>query len=271
MPVNNSTALNFLYLFTAGSSSYGYCDIAELISHEGESYVPIQIQHTSPNYSERPEEAEIDITISESASLPQLFINPPPFSIKVQIYEYDFDSGIVTPYYRGWVVRAPFKLTDSVVELHCKSVFHYFERASLVDSLSALSRYSIYDPRAGVDMESLRTGVTVTALNDFRDVVTVTGVSQLDAFFTNGIMRAPDGDLRTILKHVTESGDVNLYLNAAFDRFTLDEGFSADLFPGDDLTYETWANKFATETNHGEKHGGWTHMPNVDPALRGVS
>lgn len=271
MPVNDTTALNFLYRFEVGSQTFTYSDIALGVPYNDEDYTKIQIQHTSPLFSERPEEAEIDITIHEAATLPSLFLNPLPYSVKVQIYERDFDTEEVTPYYRGWVVRAPFRLTDSVVQLHCKTVWHYFDRASLVDSLSALSRYSVYDPRAGVDVESLRTGITVTAFNDLRDILTVTGITDLDGWFDGGIIRAPNNDRRTILKHITESGDVHLYLNGAFDEFTLSTGFSADIFPGDDLTYETWANKFSTETNNGEKFGGWPYMPNVDPALRGVS
>jgi hypothetical protein len=272
MPVNETRETAYLYRFTAGSAVYLFCNLPTTITLDDEPYTgEWPITHTAPHFSARAEDAEVDITLHEGSPLTDLFINgPPAYQVKVRVYEYDLVAETATPYYRGWVVRAPLKLTDSLVEFHCKSVWHYFERQSLTDSLSTLSRYSIYDPRAGVDLSTLRVGVTATALNDQRDILTVTGVTEIDEWFTGGVIVSPDNDKRTIIKHVTEAGDKKLYLNAAFPRFTLAAGFTADLYPGDDLTYDTWASKFADQTNHGESWGGWQFTPNVDPAVRGV-
>jgi hypothetical protein len=76
--------------------------------------------------------------------------------------------------------------------------------------------------------------------------------------------------MRTVINHELDGSDIILTLSSAFNRFTLDEGFTADVYPGDDLLYDTWANKFASATNNGEAFGGWPFMPNVDPAVRGV-
>lgn len=262
---------HFLYRFTAGSVEYLFTNIAQETTVDGETFAPIEIHHTRPTFSGEVQEGEIDITIVETCPLTELFINgPPPYPVIVMIYEYDRITEVATPYYRGWVIRPDLSLDDSTVSYHCKTVWHYFERQSFVDSLAALSRYSIFDPRSGVDIEPLRVGITVTALNDERDVLTVTGITEIDGYFTGGMIVAPDQDRRTILKHVTESGAKKLYLNGAFPMFTLAAGFSANVYPGDDLTYDTWANKFDSVTNNGEAFGGWPFMPNTDPAIRGV-
>lgn len=254
----------FLYKFTAGSAVHRFAKIAHLQTFAGEIYEPAQITHTSPTWSNEAQDAEIDVTIIESVELAEALITPPPYPITLDIYEWLGDTA--APYYRGWVVRCPFKLDQSVIVPHLKTVWHFYERESLTDSLSRLSRYSIYDPRSGADVSSLKQAVTVQTFNSERDVITVTGITQLDDYFSGGYIEAPNLDKRTILDHTGNQ----LTLNGGFPRFTLDTGFPTDIYPGDDLLYSTWANKFAAFTNNGEAWGGWEYGPNVDPAVRGV-
>lgn len=262
----------FLYHFTAGSATYRFIHIDRALEHENESYTPVQITHTVPTWSEEPEDAEIDVTVKDSIDLNEVLLTPPPYPIILNIYEWL--GGTVSHYYRGWVVRSRFKLQKSegaVIEMHLKTVWHFFERESLSDSLSPLSRYSIYDPRAGADISSLTQAVTAGTFNDQRDVLTITGATQPVPYFRGGVIEAPNLDKRTILEDELVGLDRQLTLNGGFPRSTLDTGFPALLYPGDDLLYSTWANKFASQTNNGESWGGWELMPNIDPAKRGVS
>lgn len=270
--VTAPSKINFLYRFETGAGAvFTYTDIAENQTYNGEVYQYIQVSHTSPKYSEDPEDAEIDIALHEDNQISTLFVlGPPPYQIKVHIYEFDRDSETVTDNYDGYLVRSQFNLQESTVSLHCKTAWLFFERESLSDSLSALSRYSVYDQRSGVDIENYRVGITILSLNSQRDELIVSGITEPDDWFKGGMIVAPDLDKRTIIEHKTVSGDKTLILNAAFPRFTLDAGFPADIYPGDDLLYDTWANKFAADTNNGENHGGWQFTPNVDPAVRGV-
>jgi len=259
----------FLYKFNAGSATYRYAKVAQEQEFADEIYTPIQITHTAPTFSEDPQDAEIDVTIIETSELTETLLTPPPFPIILMMYEVVGDD--ITPYYLGWAVRCQFKLTESVFVLHLKTLWHFYERESLTDSLSSLSRFSIYDERSGVDISALGVAISITALNDLRDVLTVTGLSEPPPYYKGGFVEAPNQDKRTILGDVIESGNRKLTLNGGFPQFTLDTGFPATAFPGDDLTYETWANKFAALTNNGVNWGGWQFTPNVDPAVRGVS
>lgn len=271
MPVTTPTQTNFLYRVEYGSEVQRFTNVAEDQTHGGEIYKFTILEHTPPRYSGEPQDAEIDLTIHEANAVASLFtFGPPPYPIKVRIYEYDRVADIATPHYRGWIVRPSFDLKGSVRSFRCKTVWHFYERESFTDSLSALSRYSVYDPRSGVDIEQFRVGITVTEFNDLRDVIKVTGITEADGFYRGGLIVAPDRDMRTILEHETIGGDKYLTLSAAFPRFTLDVGFTADIYPGDDLKYDTWANRFGSVTNNGEAWGGWQYMPNIDPAVRGV-
>lgn len=256
----------FLYKFTAGSALHRLNSSPFSVDFDSETYDAIQITHTLPTFSNEPQDAEIDVTIKESVELAEVLITPPPYPIILDIYEYDYETDDITHYYRGWVVRCQFTLTQSVIVLHLKTLWHYYERESQTDSLSSLSRYSIYDPRAGVDVSNLAVPISITAINDQRDVLTVSGITQVDGFFTGGYIESPDLDKRTILD---QTGN-QVTLNGGFPRFILDVGFLATLYPGDDLIYSTWANKFSALTNNGEAWGGWEYTPNVDPAVRGV-
>lgn len=262
--------LNFLFRFEAGSQVFAYAEDLE-VSVGDDVYEAVQIDHSLPTFAEEPQQSEIDISIHEAVGLMDLFINgPPPFPVKLRIYEYDYLTEVATPWYRGWVVRTALELDRSIASLHCKTVWHFFDRESQSESVSTLSRYSIYDPRSQVDTSTLGQAVTVTAMNDERDVVTVSGASDLTGYYDGGIIIAPNLDRRTILQDVVSGLTRQLSLNAAFPQFTLSTGFNAELLPGDDLTYATWANKFDSITNNGEKFGGWLYTPNVDPAKKGV-
>lgn len=268
--IQKPAELNYLYRIVAGSVTLTFTAVDEIQEFDGE-VVPIQISHDLFTNSGEAEDLETDVELHEGSEIANLFIDgPPPYPVTVEIFEYDRDAETATSIYLGWVTRSNFELDRHVLSLHLKSLWHFFERESLSDSLSALSRYSVYDPRSGVDAESLKETITVTALNDERDALTVTGITQPVEWYKGGRIKAQNNDERTIIKHVIEGANERLYLSAAFPRFTLSAGFTADIYPGDDLTYETWANKFAAQTNNGEKHGGWQHTPNIDPAVRGV-
>lgn len=274
MPVTTPVKTNYLYRIEYSSNVLRWSGVAEdqLYDSEIYSFVVGGISHTSPRFSAEAQSAEIELLVHENNPLTTLFsLGPPPFRIKLIIYEFNRDTETATPRYRGWIVRPSFSLDESTVSFRCKSVWHFYERESFTDSLSALSRYSVFDPRSGVDIETLKETITVTAFNDLRDIITITGTAQSPPYYRGGLIIAPDRDMRTILEHELSGSDIFLTLSSAFNRFTLDEGFTADIYPGDDLLYDTWANKFASVTNNGEKFGGWPFMPDVDPAVRGVS
>lgn len=272
MPVTTPIKTNYLYRIEYGSNVERWTNVAEDQTFAGESYRLMAVEHTRPRFSGDAQDGEIDLRVYEDNPLTLLFtLGPPPFRIKLIIYEYDRLAETAEARYRGWIVRPSFGLSESLTSFRCKTVWQFYERESFTDSLSGQSRYSVFDPRSGVDLETLRETVTVTALNDLRDVITITGAAQAPSYYRGGLIVAPDRDMRTVLEHEIVGSDVRLTLSSAFNRFTLDTGFTAEIYPGDDLLYETWANRFAAATNNGEAFGGWPFMPNVDPAVRGVS
>lgn len=273
MTVTAPTETNFLYRLEFGEADVvRFTNIAENQIYDGEEYTFISIDHTAPTFSGEAQDAEIDVLIHErNTAADQFTLGPPPYPVIVRILEYDRLTDTAEDYYKGWIIRPSFDLSGSVVGFHCKSLFHFFERESFTDSLSALSRYSIFDPRSGVDIEAFRVTVTVDTFNDARDVITVTGISEADGWFRGGLIVAPDRDMRTILEHETITGGAKqLTLNGAFPEFTLATGFTADIYPGDDLQHGTWVVKFGAETGAGRAFGGWPYTPNVDPAIKGV-
>lgn len=277
MSVNTPIKTNFLYRFDLGNGrTYFYTNISGNQIYDGDEYIFTQIEHTAPTFSEDDEESEIDVTMKSTTSersnpVSDLFLlSPPPYEVKVVILEYDRVAETAEPYYKGWIVRSPFDLEKRLVSFHLKTLWLFFERETFIDSLSALSRYSIFDPRSGVDVEALRVVATVTELNEFRDVLTVTGLAQADGWFDGGIFSTPDRDPRTILNDETILGDRQISITHPYPQMLMDPGFSADVYPGDDLTFETWSVKFGAQTGGGRAFGGWPYSPDRDPAVGGV-
>jgi hypothetical protein len=266
MPVYDPVHKNFLYRFE-GSTVYRYTDQPFAQTYGGETYEASTASHSMPTWSSNPSDAEIDVTFKEDNAVANLYlIHPPPYKVKLRIYEYDRVTGAADAHWTGYIVRPSWDLLQSTVSIRCKTPGFMLERESVSDSLSPMSRYSVFDARSGVDVEATKITVTVTAINDLRDILTVTGITQIDDWFTSGVIVAPDGDQRTVLKHVTDAGDKKLYLSAAFNSLSLDTGDTATLYAGDDLLYETWTVKYSA----GQAFGGWPFTPNHDPAKSGI-
>lgn len=266
MPVADPGQLNFLYRFE-GATVYRYTDQAAAQVYGGETYEASTASHTAPTWSSSTPDAEIDVTFKEDNALANLYlIHPPPYKVKLRVYEYDRATGAASAHWTGYVVRPSWDLVASKVSLRCKTPGFMLDRESVSDPLSASSRYSVFDSRSGVEVEDFKLTVTVTALNDLRDVLTVTGITEIDGWFTSGVIRAPDGDERTILKHVTEGADRKLYLASAFPSLSLDAGDVASIYAGDDLLWTTWVNKY----DAGQDFGGWPFTPNHDPVKSGI-
>ena len=266
MPVYDPVKKNFLYRFE-GSTVYRYTDQAQAQTYGGETYEASTASHSMPTWSSNPSDAEIDVVFKEDNAVANLYlIQPPPYKVKLRIYEYDRVTGQAEAHWTGYIIRPSWDLMRSTVSIRCKTPGFMLDRESVSDPLSAMSRYSIFDGRSGVDVDAESIVVTVTAINDLRDILTVTGITEIDDWFTSGVIIAPDGDQRTVLKHTTESGAKKLYLSAPFNSLSLDTGDVADLLPGDDLLHATWVNKY----DAGQAFGGWPFTPNHDPVKSGI-
>jgi hypothetical protein len=274
----------FLYRFETPERVYKYANVAHAILYDGEEYTPLPIEHTRPTFSSDFSEARVTVTIKQDFAVALNYIShPPPYETRLYIYEITeavpdnltnrYEVSSVEPYWKGKFVRTRWRDSFRKVEIHCKTLADvYFDKESNNESLNPLCRFfpGGADGRCPVNWEDFKETVTVSAIgtDTVEPLVTVTGIGQIDGWYTAGIIRAPDGDLRTINLH--ESGGI-LTLSAHFPASTLQVGDTVDLIAGDDLTFETCAVKFGSQTEQGAAHGGWQATPNRDPQASGVT
>jgi hypothetical protein len=273
----------FLYRFETPERDYRHCNVAHPIVYDGETYAPLPIQHSPPTFSSDFSEARITVTVRQDFSVALNHIShPPPYETRLRIYEVleaipdnptnSYEVSRVEPYWKGKIIRPRWRASFSRVEITCKTLADvYFDKESNNESLHPLCRFfpGGADGRCPVNWENYKETVTVTVIGTetVEPQVTVSGIGQLTGWYTAGIIRTADGDMRTINLH--ESGGV-LTLSAHFPASTLQVGDTVDLIAGDDLTFETCTVKFGAETSNGRDWGGWKWTPNRDPQKSGV-
>jgi hypothetical protein len=273
----------FLYKFTTPSRDFRFTNVAHVLEYEEEEYDPIPISHSPPTFSSDFSEARITVSLKQDQSVALDYISrPPPYETRLRIWEVLRASQIVgtntylvdaaEPYWKGKIIRPSWRDSFRRVEITCKTLADvYFDKESNNESLHPLCRFfpGGADGRCPVNWENYKETVTVTDIGTetVEPQITVSGIGQLTGWYTAGIIRTADGDMRTINLH--ESGGV-LTLSAHFPASTLQVGDTVDLIAGDDLTFETCTVKFGAETSNGRDWGGWKWTPNRDPQKSGV-
>lgn len=190
---------------------------------------------------------------------------PPPGNTDVDIYRQNEIDGDPEPVLLGYVVvETP--IEDSVGIIRCQHI------AEIVSGSEGLSEthgptcpYMTYSFPCPAVLANHTSTATVTDIDTDSFTVEVDDISQIDGWFTAGVMEAPDGDKRFILDH---TGDV-LTLQQNFPSTTLKVGDVVNLIDGDDHLYQTCRDKFGDETGQGAAFGGNNLQANKNPHKTG--
>ena len=110
-------------------------------------------------------------------------------------------------------------------------------------------------------MAAFRQAVTVTNIDTENFMITVSGITQPDEWFTAGVFEAQNGDKRFILDH---TGDV-LTLQQNFPSTTVRIGDDLTILAGDDHLFSTCQFKFGAFTGAGAAFGGNNLQANKNP------
>lgn len=255
----------YLYRFTNNDQTFWYTNVGsqQVLDETDEIFVPEAISHTRPKITD--DITKADVTISLPFDNPVMILHtlaPVPFKTTVEIYKY-YD-GVTDPeiYWRGIVVGPG--LNDPNGTLQCNTKLSSLNIEGLPETPQILCNARLGDGRCPVNLELSAQPVTVTIVDtDDNGVstVTVTGITQPDAWYERGTIRAPNGDWRFIRFQV---GGL-LTLDHAFPADTLAADDVPDIFPGCDRAYPTCIAKFGDETGEGDAFLGEPTLPNTNP------
>lgn len=194
---------------------------------------------------------------------------PPPGNIEATIYRQNEIGGEVFLVWKGVVVETPINHeVDESGEAKSFGIIRCQHIVELISGSEGLSEkwaptcpFMTYHFPCPAQLTNHTTAVTVTAINTEEFTVEVSGITQINGWFTAGVFQAPNGDLRFILDHTGNT----LTLQQNFPSTTLKVGDGAVLVDGDDHLYQTCRDKFGAETGNGAAFGGNHLQANRNP------
>ena len=248
----------FLYRFVTPTGDYYFTNqpasITATINAIAYSFTPVYIHHSEPKLSGDSHAGTIELTIGKANPLANMHkAYPPQGDTWVTIFRKHKDDAEVIQFWLGKVIRLNWN-NDTEVIIDAEPVTATLRNEGLTDTFQSPCNFFLYDGRCPVKAANWTKSVTVSAIAD--NVYTVTGITEIDGWFTAGVMEADNGDKRFILLHNTVSGAKKLTLNQAFPSTTVAVGDSVVLYAGCDRLYSTCVNKFGAETGEGAAFGG---------------
>lgn len=272
----------YLYRFEDWSAVHTYCNGAHIITYDGADYRPVTISHSVPTFSSDPSQARVGVQLRDDLVVALNYIShPPPSKTELRILEV-LDTDIsdnqllataIDAHWTGQIMRIAWRDGFRSVDMQCRTAWEiHLSRETNTQGLDPLCRFHLGDGRCPVNIEDFKEQATVSAISDdiSEPTVTVTGLAEIDAYYTGGMIRTADYDWRTVLKALTSGSNKVLTLSRAFPSTAIQNSDTVDVFAGDDLTFETCSVKFGAATNSGEAWGGWKLTPNRDYQKDGI-
>lgn len=254
----------YLYKFVNGDQSWFYTNVGTEQVLGDDTYTTLLIKHTAPNISVDVSQANVTITVPFDTPVVMLY-TPfiPPVDTLIFIYKgylgvTDFELD-----WSGMLLRPEFD--GGLANIMAQTTLASLNTEGLPETNQNLCNYLLGDGRCPVNLPAHRQPVAVTTITvsptTGQVTLTVTGITQIDGWFTGGRAQALNGDFRFIVDH---TGAV-LTLDNPFPESTLAVSDVIDIFPGCDRLQSTCITKFGDETGDGDAFGGNPIVPKVNP------
>lgn len=256
-----------LFLFVQDDKEWRFTNADRDITEGGQPFVSVPIGRDDFESSGDITKANLPIFIDRLNSLSQEFLAYVGEAItSVTVWKWDPDAGAFAVEWKGRVSTD--KIDGNEVTLECESVFTSLRRPGLRARFQKTCRHALYDGGCKVNRELYAVeALWQVAQGSLLQVDAAAGYA--DGWFTAGMVKAPDGTLRFILRHVgsllTLSRPIET-LNEFTDGYGNNYGnnYGAStvvLYPGCDKLLSTCKNKF----NNLNNYGGFPWIPTKNP------
>lgn len=150
---------------------------------------------------------------------------------------------------------------DSHCRLIFESIFTSMRRTGARARYLKMCRHPLYGRGCYLDPEDFAQLASLDAI--VGRVITVPEAALLPTgWLDGGMVRAPDGTLAYIQKHVGDQLTLNRVSGALTGPLAVDgPGVAITIYPGCDHSYATCESKFANDNNY----GGFDHIPTKNP------
>jgi phage-related protein len=249
----------FLYEFNTTLATYRFTDYPENIDWNGETWYSFPIKHTEVKQSNELSKNSMTVTIPISGDFAALFLGwSPDALISYTLRRGHFGSADTLVYWKGRV--SAHNLKDETIELKCESIFTSMRRAGIRARFQRNCRHALYASGCNVNKDLFAiTGFIGSVATDGKTLTILSAATQVDSWFTGGILELQDGTFRYIINHSSDTIVINRPIRLISEG---DWGYgknyggyygglSVILYPGCDRTLATCKNKFNNLLNNG--------------------
>lgn len=247
-----------LYLFESMGQFWAYTSASEPILHGGFLFEPEAISRTEVEQTQDIHKSDVSVRVPRTNDMGLIHLQYAPESVtSLTIFKgSEFDGFPV--FWKGRVVGA--KGDGGHITLMTESVFTSLRRPGLRARYQRSCRHALYHRGCNLDPESFAVLGTVESVNGA--VVSVTQAASVsNGWYLGGMLRAPDGVLRLIIRHVGKQLTLSRPI-PNLQSLLPDAGNIVKIYPGCDHTMGSkGCGKFGNNANY----GGFPWIPNKNP------
>lgn len=258
-----------LFKFVQGTTTYRYALATSAIhlSSDGTNWTPAVIVPSELGHSNDVGKDELRIELAADCPLALTFSGGAPDVITTVTVFRTFLAPEETPvtYWKGRVVNTG--MEPGKVVLNCDPIFTQLKRPGLRALYTKMCRHVLFGRGCNIDAGDFETRVTVFDASG--SLVTLPANTAHDGYWDGGMLTAPDGTSRMIVKH--QAGKLTLIrpvasLNA-FVAAHPQTGATVSLFRGCDHSWQMCKSRF----NNGGNYGGDPNFAQKNPFATQVS
>ena len=245
-----------LYQFNQSTKSWYFTNVATDIVYNVITYLATNISRGATSQSREVDKGTLSITVPRDHELGSEFIGRTvDVNTTITILRGHLTDSSVEylPVWKGRVVAS--KVSGSVLELICESVFTSLRRTGLRARFQKNCRHALYSQACSVGQGNFKTNGVVTGTSGL--VLSLGGIDLLPAgYLAGGMIKTLDGTLRFILDHTGNA----IELNKGFAG-GIQIGDTVEVFPGCDHLMSTCIDRF----NNLPNFGGFPYIPLKNP------
>lgn len=249
-----------LYRFSEQGSAlkWFYTSGNEPVNYLAEDYVPQKISRTEVTIKSELAKAnlEIQVPLTNPAAL-QWLADGGERIVTLTIYERDKGGTFIVV----WKGRLKAVVPGmNAIKLKMESIFSSLRRIGIRGKYQRSCRHALYGRGCTLDPETFAVVGSLTAADN--TVLTVTEAAlQADGYYTGGMIRAPDGTLSYVTRHVGDAITIQRLSYALYDAIAGGFPVAVTIYPGCDRSRGTCWQKF----NNGLNYGGFDFVPRKNP------
>jgi uncharacterized phage protein (TIGR02218 family) len=256
-----------LYEFTRDTEVWHKTSGGEAVEYGGNTYAPATIGRgdleQKNEISKSNLEVQVDIFDDLAQSLLAMFMER-----VMTLTLYRQLDGVTGVAWKGRLTEV--RPSKTMLTLVFENVFTSLRRPGLRARYQKQCRHVLYGTACGVDKDAY--AVEGAVLNVVGNIVTIDEAAlQEDGYYAGGVLKANNGILGFIVKHVGNTLTLNHKIESMIDDFdnsgyglnygNFYGGVKATLYPGCDKLRQTCENKFSNLDNF----GGFPWIPSENP------